>query len=141
MHDVTPVPDTAGYFHAPVVIDGAPVDSTVDEIFGPVLTVHRVADDDAALALANSRSTGLAGYVFSSDIDEAMAIGARLECGEVKVNGTSVLDLVPESTQGFGAPAASAPTATPSCSGSFAAPASSASNDQDCRCERASATR
>ncbi|OKH63564.1 hypothetical protein EB73_25860 [Mycobacterium sp. SWH-M3] len=101
VHDVTPVPDTAGYFHAPVVIDGAPVDSTVDEIFGPVLTVHRVADDDAALALANSRSTGLAGYVFSSDIDEAMAIGARLECGEVKVNGTSVLDLVPESTQGF----------------------------------------
>jgi betaine-aldehyde dehydrogenase len=66
-----------------------------------VLTVHRVADDSAALALANSRSTGLAGYVFSADVDEAMALGVELNCGEVKVNGTSVLDLVPQSTQGF----------------------------------------
>lgn len=100
VHSVTPVPDS-GFFHAPVVIDGAPPELTVDEIFGPVLTVHRVADDATALALANSRSTGLAGYVFGTDIDRAMSIGAELTCGEVKINGTSVLDLVPESTQGF----------------------------------------
>jgi phenylacetaldehyde dehydrogenase len=55
-----------------------------------VLTVHRVADDSAALALANSRSTGLAGYVFSADVDEAMALGAELNCGEVKVNGIGI---------------------------------------------------
>lgn len=100
VHSVTPVPD-AGFFHAPVVIDGAPTELTVDEIFGPVLTVHRVADDAEALALANSRSTGLAGYVFGTDLDEAMALGGELTCGEVKINGTSVLDLVPDSTQGF----------------------------------------
>ncbi len=100
-HSVTPVPDAAGFFHAPVVVDHAPAAMTQDEIFGPVLTLHRVSDDAAALELANSRSTGLAGYVFSSDIERAMALGAELDCGEVKINGTSVLDLVPESTQGF----------------------------------------
>jgi betaine-aldehyde dehydrogenase len=101
VHSVTAMPDLPGFFHAPVVVEGAPTDLTIDEIFGPVLTVHRVVDDAAALALANSRSTGLAGYVFGTDIDDAMALGAELNCGEVKVNGTSLLDLVPQSTQGF----------------------------------------
>jgi betaine-aldehyde dehydrogenase len=100
-HGGTALPDLPGFFHAPVVIDAAPIELTADEIFGPVLTVHRVADDAEALALANSRNTGLAGYVFSADVDEAMALGAELNCGEVKVNGTSVLDMVPRSTQGF----------------------------------------
>ena len=100
-HGVTELPDLPGFFHPPVVVDAAPTELTADEIFGPVLTVHRVADDAEALALANSRNTGLAGYVFSADVDEAMALGAELDCGEVKVNGTSVLDLVPHSTQGF----------------------------------------
>ena len=101
LHGGTALPDLPGFFHPPVVIDAAPIELTADEIFGPVLTVHRVADDAEALALANSRNTGLAGYVFSADVDEAMALGAELNCGEVKVNGTSVLDMVPQSTQGF----------------------------------------
>ena len=101
LHSVTDLPELPGFFHAPVVIDAAPTELTADEIFGPVLTVHRVSDDAEALALANSRNTGLAGYVFSADVDVAMALGAELNCGEVKVNGTSVLDLVPQSTQGF----------------------------------------
>lgn len=101
VHEVTPRPDLPGYFASPVVIDGAPAAHTVDEIFGPVLTVHRVADDTEAMRLANSRATGLAGYVFSRDIDAAMTLGSEMQCGEVKINGTSVLDLIPGSTQGF----------------------------------------
>ncbi|BBY66014.1 aldehyde dehydrogenase family protein [Mycolicibacterium helvum] len=101
VHDVTARPDLPGWFAPPIVVDNAPTDLTVDEIFGPVLTVHRVSDDAEALELANSRSTGLAGYVFSTDLDAALELGAELDCGEVKVNGTSVLDLTPDSTQGF----------------------------------------
>ncbi|MGB3483316.1 MAG: aldehyde dehydrogenase family protein [Mycobacterium sp.] len=100
-YEVTRLPDLPGWFRAPVVVDGAPEQLTRDELFGPVLTLHRVADDNEALALANSRNTGLAGYVFSADIDTAMTLGAEMDCGEVKVNGTSVLDLVSGSTQGF----------------------------------------
>lgn len=66
-----------------MVVEDAPVDVT------------------EALALANSRRTGLAGYVFGTDIEVAMRLGAELDCGEVKVNGTSVLDLTSGSAQGF----------------------------------------
>jgi phenylacetaldehyde dehydrogenase len=101
VHRVTSSPDLAGWFYPPVVVEDAPLDMTEAEIFGPVLTLHRVRDDTEALALANSRRTGLAGYVFGTDIDAAMRLGTELDCGEIKVNGTSVLDLTSASTQGF----------------------------------------
>ena len=44
---------------------------------------------------------GLAGYVFGADEERAAALGARLVAGEVKINGTSVLDMSPESAQSF----------------------------------------
>ena len=98
---MTSSPDLTGWFYPPVVVEDAPVDLTEAEIFGPVLTLHRVRDEAEALALANSRRTGLAGYVFGTDIDAAMRLGAELDCGEIKINGTSVLDLTSGSTQGF----------------------------------------
>ena len=101
VHSVTPSPDLTGWFYPPVVVDDAPVDLTEAEIFGPVLTLHRVRDEAEALTLANSRRTGLAGYVFGTDIEAAMRLGAELDCGEIKINGTSVLDLTSGSTQGF----------------------------------------
>lgn len=97
----TAPPALPGWFLPPTVVTGAPPALTEDEIFGPVLTLHPAADDAQALALANSRRTGLAGYVFSTDEDAALLLGTRLECGEVKINGTSLLDLTPESTQAF----------------------------------------
>ncbi|GAA2907120.1 aldehyde dehydrogenase family protein [Streptosporangium fragile] len=97
----TPMPDLPGWFLAPTVVrDADPADAT-EEIFGPVLTLHPVRDDEQAVELANSRVTGLAGYVFGADEEAAMDVGARLECGEIKINGTSLLDLTETSTQGF----------------------------------------
>jgi betaine-aldehyde dehydrogenase len=88
-------------FRSPTVLTGADPADTIDEIFGPVLVVHQVADDAAALELANSLDGGLAAYVFTSDIEAGMALGRRIVAGEVKINGTSVLDLSPDSTQSF----------------------------------------
>jgi betaine-aldehyde dehydrogenase len=93
--------DLPGWFVAPTIVSGAPEQLTVDEIFGPVLTVHVARDDEEALRLANSRNTGLAGYVFSAAETAARALAARIDAGEVKVNSTSVLDLAPGSTQAF----------------------------------------
>jgi betaine-aldehyde dehydrogenase len=90
-----------GCFRSPTVLTGADPADTIDEIFGPVLVVHRVADDAGALKLANGLEGGLAAYVFTSDIDAGMALGRRMLAGEVKINGTSVLDLSPDSTQSF----------------------------------------
>jgi betaine-aldehyde dehydrogenase len=90
-----------GCFRSPTVITGADPAETIDEIFGPVLVLHAVADDARALELANGLEGGLAAYVFTSEIDAGVVLGGRIAAGEVKINGTSVLDLSPESTQSF----------------------------------------
>lgn len=97
-----PVRVPAEGFHVPpTVITGADRGDTIAEIFGPVLVLHAVHDDADALAIANSRDGGLAGYIFSQDAVSSQALGRRLVAGEVKINGTSVLDLHQDSAQGF----------------------------------------
>lgn len=100
-HQVPTAPDLPGWFWSPRVITGADEGLCVDELFGPVVTVHAVNSIDAAIDLANASPYGLAGYVFGSDVDAAMAVARSLRFGEVKVNGTSLLDLSPESVQSF----------------------------------------
>ena len=93
--------DAGGCFRAPVVITGADPAGTLDEIFGPVLVLHAVATDAQALVLANRLHGGLAAYVFSADAAAGIDLGRQMAAGEVKVNGTSVLDLSPDSAQSF----------------------------------------
>jgi betaine-aldehyde dehydrogenase len=95
------LPDLPGWFWSPRLVVGADPSACVDELFGPVVTVHPVADDGAAVTAANDTPFGLAGYVFSTDLDAAQALGRRIRFGEVKINGTSVIDLTPTSTQSF----------------------------------------
>lgn len=90
-----------GCFRAPAVITRADPADTLDEIFGPVLVLHAVADDARALDLANRLHGGLAAYVFSAGVADGVEVGRHMNAGEVKINGTSVLDLSPESTQSF----------------------------------------
>lgn len=90
-----------GCFRGPAVITGADPADTIEEIFGPVLVVHPVPGDAVALELASGLEGGLAAYVFTSDIDAGLALGRRIAAGEVKINGTSVLDLSPDSAQSF----------------------------------------
>ncbi|MEZ5176360.1 MAG: aldehyde dehydrogenase family protein [Acidimicrobiia bacterium] len=95
----SPIPD-AGWFVSPTVIVGDAIDLS-GELFGPMVTVQPTDDDRQAVRLANQGSCGLAGYVYSRDLDAALTIGARLVAGEVKVNGSSVLDLAPGAVQSF----------------------------------------
>jgi len=90
----------SGWFFAPTVavLDGP---GLADEVFGPMLLVGGYDDEDEAVRLANTGQVGLAGYVFGEDHEGAAALGTRLTAGEVKVNGTSVLDMSPESAQSF----------------------------------------
>jgi phenylacetaldehyde dehydrogenase len=82
-------------------VRGASISNTTGEIFGPALVMHSVSSDAEALELANSLKLGLAGYVFSADEETATLLGARLVCGEVKINTASLLDLTKNSTQSF----------------------------------------
>ena len=63
-----------------------------EESFGPVKPIIRVADDDAAVRVANDTEYGLSAAVFSRDLRRAMAVAERIESGICHINGPTVSD-------------------------------------------------
>jgi phenylacetaldehyde dehydrogenase len=94
-HRSTPLPELPGFFVAPTLITGCRSEDALDEIFGPVATVHEFETEGEALALANHAPFGLAGYVFSRDEARALAFARKMRAGGVKVNGISLRGLHP----------------------------------------------
>jgi aldehyde dehydrogenase (NAD+) len=91
-----PVPERGYFVPATVLADIAP-DATVaqDEIFGPVLSIIPVADDDEAVEVANDSRYGLAGAVWSGDPARALAVARRMRTGAVDINGAAFNPLAP----------------------------------------------
>jgi succinate-semialdehyde dehydrogenase / glutarate-semialdehyde dehydrogenase len=77
-----------GAFYPPTVLTGVTpeMDAFHEELFGPVGVVYRVADEDAAVALANATPFGLGSYVFTNDPAQAERVADRIEAGMVYVN-------------------------------------------------------
>jgi betaine-aldehyde dehydrogenase len=77
-----------GAFVAPTIFDGVRPDMTVfrEEIFGPVLSVIRFADEEEAITLANDTTYGLANAVWTKDVDVAMRVARSMRSGTVWVN-------------------------------------------------------
>ena len=100
-HRVHTVPSSGGWFVAPAVLTGLPSSAASTEVFGPVVTLHEYDSDDQALTMANEAGDGLAGFVFTADVDAAFVLGTRLRGGEIRINGTGLFDLCDASTQSF----------------------------------------
>lgn len=98
-------PIDGGCYLAPTVLDHVPEGSRIgrEEIFGPVLTVHRFDGSEAeGLRIANATEYGLAGAVWSADHGRAERIARGIRAGAVYINSFDVGDVtVPHG--GYGA--------------------------------------
>ena len=77
-----------GYYILPTVIEGLqPLDElSSKEFFGPVVTLHPVADIQEALEVTNSNEYGLTAAIHTSNLNRAMWFANRVEAGVVNAN-------------------------------------------------------
>jgi acyl-CoA reductase-like NAD-dependent aldehyde dehydrogenase len=77
-----------GFYVAPTLLAGCRADMkpVQEEIFGPVVVVIPVDDDDEAVAVANSTDYGLYDYVITKDSARAFNVAKRLRSGNVGIN-------------------------------------------------------
>ncbi|WP_416975049.1 aldehyde dehydrogenase family protein [Streptomyces sp. 4F14] len=77
-----------GYFFEPTVLGNVREGTRIvdEEQFGPALPVLAYKDLDEAVERANATMYGLSGSVWSTDLQRARSVAARLETGRVKIN-------------------------------------------------------
>ncbi len=84
--------DGAGWFYQPTVL--ADLDDTMrivlEETFGPVASLYRVADREEAVRIANQTTFGLSSAVWTTDADEEAFFVRELDAGAVFVNGMTI---------------------------------------------------
>lgn len=77
-----------GWYMAPTLFTECRPEMEIvqEEIFGPVLVVQKFRDEDEAIRLANESRYGLAGAVWTRDINRALRVSSAVETGTVWVN-------------------------------------------------------
>lgn len=96
MGGATAQPVEGGYYVEPTVFGGVDNHMRIarDEIFGPVLTVHRFdGQPERGVALGNDTEYGLAAAVWTSDVARAHRVARELRAGTVWVNTFDISDL------------------------------------------------
>jgi succinate-semialdehyde dehydrogenase / glutarate-semialdehyde dehydrogenase len=89
--------DGGRWIRPTVVVD---VDHTMalmtDETFGPIMPVMKFRTVDQAVALANDSEFGLSAAVIAGTLDEAEAIGLRIDAGAISLNDGALTGVMHE---------------------------------------------
>jgi succinate-semialdehyde dehydrogenase / glutarate-semialdehyde dehydrogenase len=82
----------AGAFMQPTILTDIDESNPAyhEEFFGPVALFFKVADEDAAVALANDSPFGLGGSVFTQDIERGKRVARQIDTGMVFINSGAV---------------------------------------------------
>jgi betaine-aldehyde dehydrogenase len=77
-----------GYFFEPTVLVDVGSHSHIfrEEVFGPVVLIHKFSGSDEAVSLANSVDFGLAACIWSKDLFQAQEVAGKLNAGTVWIN-------------------------------------------------------
>jgi acyl-CoA reductase-like NAD-dependent aldehyde dehydrogenase len=84
-----------GFYVKPTIFEAVRPDMKIwkEEIFGPVLSVMKFKDENEAVELANDTVYGLAGAVWSSNVERALAVGRRIRAGTLWINDYHLLSI------------------------------------------------
>jgi len=82
-----PVP-SQGAFYQPTILTNITKNNAAyyTEMFGPVSQIYHVADEAAAIRLANDSPFGLGGSVFTENIDRGRHVAKQINTGMVYIN-------------------------------------------------------
>ncbi len=81
-----------GYYVRPTIFADVTNEMTIarEEVFGPVLSIIKVADEAEAVRVANETVFGLAAYVQTGSPERAARVTRQLRAGMVRVNGAGL---------------------------------------------------
>ena len=77
-----------GNWISPTVIADLDVNSrcSTEEIFGPVVTIHKFTNEEEAIEIANNTRYGLAGSIWTNDIEKANRVAESIDTGMIWIN-------------------------------------------------------
>jgi acyl-CoA reductase-like NAD-dependent aldehyde dehydrogenase len=87
-----------GDFYAPTILADVTNDMDIaqQEVFGPVMLLIRVANEDEAIAVANDSEFGLSSSVLSKDHGRALRIARQIEAGSTTINDFGLIYMAQE---------------------------------------------